>query len=398
MQVAHLPHNLNTLYLPKKDLMHLFWGGVVRRMAIILLGLFSAIYVYETFVGLGLTSQLALILVLSFFVIEQATRLVALIFAENLSQKIGFKGTIWASSIPFFLFIPAMILAKGNPFLFFFAAIFYGMQSSLYWWGYHGYFIKRGDTEHFGLSISEAGFLETFAAVATPFFGAVIVSLLGFPLLYFLTGALVVIALFLVGRGDEERQRHDVTFGGVLILIRRLKSISLAYVGSGGEGMLYVTLWPLLLYFIFGQLVSMGEIVSLSVLVSSLFSLAVGQWVDKQGVRSVIRIGTPLVFISWLIKGLNRSFSAFVFADSFWNFGERMVVYPLNALTYKKALEGKSTAKAILFREVNIIFGSFFAISLVMFFILLGFSLTSFIIIASVFSLMPLIAYYKRRI
>src|SRR3989344_1437743 len=113
MQVSNLPHNLTTFYFPKKDLMHLFLGGVVRRMAIILLGLFSAIYVYETFVDLGLTSQLAIILVLSFFIIEQVSRLVAMVFAENLSQKIGFKGTIWISGIPFFLFIPAMFLSKS---------------------------------------------------------------------------------------------------------------------------------------------------------------------------------------------------------------------------------------------------------------------------------------------
>ena len=207
-----------------------------------------------------------------------------------------------------------------------------------------------------------------------------------------------MIALFLVGKGDEERQKHDVTLREVLALIIKHRSISAAYIGSGGEGLLYAAVWPLFLYFIFGQLVSLGEIVSLSILLASMFSLAIGEWVDRQGVRNVIRIGTPLVFISWLIRAINRSFSAFVFADSFWNFGERMVVYPLNALTYQKALEGKATAKAVLFREINLIFGALISMSLVMFFILLGFSLTSFIIIASVFSLLPLVAYFKKRI
>src|SRR3989344_4881403 len=136
----------------------------------------------------------------------------------------------------------------------------------------------------------------------------------------------------------------------------------------------------------------MGQIVTLAALVASIFSLAVGQWVDKQGEKTIVKIGSPLVFLSWVIRAVDRSFASFVFADSFWNFGERMVVFPLNALTYKKALEGKSSARAILFREISIVIGALLSLILLLLsFLILG-NLEAVFWISAFFALFPLVA------
>ena len=398
MLLRHLPQSLETYYLPNKELMNLFWGGVARRISIILLSLFSPIYIYKSMSDTGLSFKIVILLVISFYILEQLAKLVTISVSENLSQKIGFKGVMRASALPFFLFILIMLFAKDFLLLFPIALVAAGIHSGFYWWGYHGYFIKTGDEKHFGLSISEAGFLETLASVATPILGALIASFFGFGVIFIIAALFMTLAFVLIGKDHDKRQRRDVKLKEVFALIKRLKSISLAYIGSGGEVTTYGVVWPLFLFIFFGQVISMGQIVTLAALVASIFSLAVGQWVDKQGEKTIVKIGSPLVFLSWVIRAVDRSFASFVFADSFWNFGERMVALPLNVLTYKKALEGKSSARAILFREISVIIGSLFSLVLLLIsFLILG-TLDGVFWISAFLALLPLVAVIRKKL
>ncbi|OGM11175.1 hypothetical protein A2V80_00545 [Candidatus Woesebacteria bacterium RBG_16_39_8b] len=378
--------------------MTLFWGGVARRVSIILLSLFSPVYIFVSITESGFSYKTTIFLVISFYILEQLAKLVTISASENLSQKMGFKGVMRASALPFILFILLMLFAKNNIILFPLALITIGIHSGFYWWGYHGYFIKTGDEKHFGLSISEAGFLETIAAVATPLAGALITSYFGFGMIFIVAAFFMALAFIFIGKDHDKRQRRDVKFKEIISLIKRLKSISLAYVGSGGEGVIYAVAWPLYLFIIFGQVISMGQIVSLAALFASIFSLAVGQWVDKQGEKTIVRIGSPLVFFSWVIRGIGKSFASFVFADSFWNFGERMVVLPLNALTYKKALEGKSSARAILFREISTYIGALFSLILLLISFVILENLDGVFWTSAFFALFPLIAVFKGKL
>lgn len=99
----HLPLNLNFFYT-KGELRHLFLSGVARRVAVTLLALFSPVYIFQVAKGLGLENERAIIWVLSYFLFICLVKLVSLSISEDLSRKIGFKGTIWASSFPFFSF------------------------------------------------------------------------------------------------------------------------------------------------------------------------------------------------------------------------------------------------------------------------------------------------------
>lgn len=394
---CHLPNNFNFFNYRKNDLGPLLLSGAVRKAAITLVSIFSPIYIYEIGLKYQLNSRYAIIAILLFYVLVILTKIFSLAFSENLSQKTGFKGIIWASSVPFVLFIFSLIFATSQPFLLVLAAIFWGTHAGFFWWGYHGYFIKGGDDDHFGLNIGEAGFLETIVAVIFPFLGALIVRFLGFNFLYIFAGVFMGIALLLLGKNHERRQRRDIKFSEVIALIRSHKSISLAYIGASAEGTLYAIIWPVFLFLFFGQVVSLGIIVSVAVFSAAIFSLALGRWVDKQGERKIISIGTPLVTLSWIIRIVKKSLLGFIVADSISNFGQRMVGLPLNALAYKKGIEG-GTARAILFKETSLAMGGLLSLGLLVVWMLYGGRLEDGFIIAAVLSTLPLIAVYKKRL
>lgn len=397
MTTWHFPNNLGFFHRPKDGLMPLFLSGVGRRVAVTLLTLFSSIYIYQIGRGLGFSQANVVIGVLAYYLLYLLVKSLVLIFSENLSQKIGFKGTIWLSTIPFILYIPSMVYAARFPYLLLFSSILFGINAGLFWWGYHGYFIKTGNIHHFGQSIGEAGFLGTVAAVLTPFLGALLISYLGFTALFISSGVIMIASFFLLGKDHDKRQKTDIRFIDVLSLIRNHKSISLAYIGSGGECMLSGVAWPLFLFLFFGKIISLGMIISLASLIAAIFALFVGGWVDRQGEKRIVAMGTPLVSISWIIKAIGKSMSSFVLADSMWNFGEKMVILPLNALTYKKAIESGS-ARAILFRETTMLVGGVISLLLLAIWVFFGGGLRGGFIIAAILSVLPLIAVFKKRL
>ena len=393
----HFPTGFNFFYRPKPDLMHLFLSGMGRRVAVVLLSLFSSIYIHQVARSLGFAPALAIILVFLYFLLSVFTKLVSLVVSENLSQRIGFKGTIWASAIPFIVFIPSLVFAATRPYLFLLAAVSWGLHSGLFWWGYHGYFIKTGERHHFGQGVGEANLLETLAVALTPVAGAFLVSYLGFSALFITSGLFMFTSLILLGKHHDKRQRRDVKFVDVLELIKTHKSISLAYIGAGAETYIYFIAWPLFLFLLFGQVITLGLIVSLATLFAAAFAVIVGGWVDRLGEKKVVAIGAPLLSIAWIIRFVKKSLPAFVLADSIWKFGQRMLILPLNVLTYKKGLEA-GTARALLFRETSLIIGQVVALLALIVIIYMGGDLSGSFVVAAIFSTLPLVSVIKHRI
>lgn len=377
--------------------MHLFLSGVVRHVAVVLLSLFSPIYIFQTAKGIGFDTSPAIILVFSYFLIGLFTKLLSLIVSENLSQKIGFKGTIWASAIPFIIFLLSIIFAASRPYLFLIASISWGLHAGLFWWGYHGYFIKTAEKQFFGRGVGEANLLETLAIASTPLVGATLTSYFGFSAVFIASGLFVFASLALLGKHHDRRQRRDVKFVDVLKLIKNHKTTSLAYVGAGAETYLYFTAWPLFLFLFFGQVISLGVVISLATLFAAAFGVTVGNWIDRLGERKIVAIGAPLLTIAWIIRFIERYLPAFVLADSIWMFGQRMLILPLNVLTYRKGLEA-GTGKAILFRETSLIIGSSLALLILIVLVYFGGSLSGSFVIAAAFSIFPLFTVIKHRI
>jgi hypothetical protein len=79
------------------------------------------------------------------------------------------------------------------------------------------------------------------------------------------------------------------------------------------------------------------------------------------------------------------------------NFSQGMVALPLDALTYKKGIEG-GTARAILFRATAFVIGNLLGLGMTIAWLLLGGNIGGAFLIAAALSLLPLVAVYKKRL
>jgi MFS-type transporter involved in bile tolerance (Atg22 family) len=138
-------------------------------------------------------------------------------------------------------------------------------------------------------------------------------------------------------------------------------------------------------------------IVSLASFFSAIFALSVGEWVDKQGEKRAVLLGSPLVSISWVVRAVGRNMVPFVFADSLWNFGQRLLYIPLDTLAYKKASEAES-AKGILFRMISVNSGVILGLLVVIVWVYFTGNLSSSFYFVALLGALPLIAVLRGRI
>jgi MFS family permease len=385
------------LYHPKKKLTRLILAGAARNASISFLAYFSAVYIYQLFYGLGKSSRESIYYVLIFYLILNITKQIVYSISEDLSQKIGFQNSIRLSLIPFVLLIAFMIFSGTNPYLVLFAGAFWGIHAGFYWWGYHGYFIKSGDSQHFGAGIGEQDMIIALSGIIAPIIGAIVISQYGFNYIFILSFVFMLAAIILLANDKKIIQKHDVYYGDVIRLLLKHKSITLAYISGGIEGTFYLIGWGLFLYFFFGNVLGLGFVVSVSLFLSAIFSIFIGRHIDKSGERKVIAVGTPLFSLSWVLRAFVSAPFMFVLADSFRFFSDKMVALPLMKISYKKGRDDY-IAKAILFREIALGIGSIAALSLIFVFVQMDKDFVFQFFVVALISLFPLIAIVKKRI
>jgi MFS family permease len=384
------------LYNPNKKLSNLYVFGLLRHIAVTLITLFSPIYIFKIFSGRGFGVATSLIIVLLFYGVILLTKLVAFVVAENLSQKIGFKGMIKLSVVPYILNVISLVLLSKSDVFLVSAAIFGGLQAAFYWWGYHCYFVKSGSLRHFGESLGEVNFLNTLVSILAPLVGAVLVQYFGFPILFIFAIIFILASMLFLGEGSGDRQKGDVYLKDVFNLMKVHYRSSLSYLGISIEAVYFILVWPIFLLLTFGRVLDLGIVVSMASFLASIFSILIGRRIDNKGETGVLGLGSSLLSISWWIRLFGSGISFYIIAESFANFGGQMQGVSLNELTYKKAYESNDMSSAILFREVSLIFGGLIFIVLMIFWMLTIGDLRLSFIIPAIGSMTPYIYVFHK--
>lgn len=368
----------------------LFASATLRQVAVTLLSLFSPLYILQRSQEVGFSLDLAIVVVIFFFVVLHFFKLLTLPLAENLGVKVGFKAILAFSSIPFVLFLTFLYLSRTYYLFLIPSALFWGIHASFFWWGYHGTFVKTADQEYFGRETGAIQLLLTAASVITPILGGLIVYQISYQFLFILAGIIFLLGILVILPAPGAAPRHDAQIKKVWRIFKTHKRMVAAYVGWGGESGLYGIIWPIFLFLILGQILTFGEIVSAAILFASLINLLVGVRVDRVGSRPTLAWGSPLNFLSWLARIFARTTGLIIVVDTFYRVTEQMLTIPLDVLTYQKALEG-GTGQALYFREISLTFGAVFFLFLAAVLVFLNLPLWSTFVLASIGALMPIL-------
>lgn len=389
--MKQIDHLADFHLLPRKDgVASVIAVVTLRRIAVELLGLFSPLYVLGIAQSLGYSTKTSILVVISYFFLIFLAKLLAMPLAENTSFRLGYRRTLILSVIPFFLFVGCLALSQIQPGLLVLVSVFWGIHAALFWFGYHGLFVKRADQEHFGqqTGLSQASYI--LAAVITPILGGLIILEFGYQALFFLAGAIFALGVMIALLSGEVKPHRDARIVEVFQLFKTHKKVVAAYLGGGGESAIYGTVWPVFLFLLLGKILTFGKVISASVLVAAILTYLFGVWVDRVGGRQVLGIGSIVNTSSWLARIAARSPLPIIGIDGIYRVTEQMLAIPLSVFSYKKAIEG-GTGQALYFQEISGTFGAIFFLGLAAALVFLNLPLWSTFVLASIGALMPLL-------
>ena len=381
----------------KKQFFSLALVSTFRRLAFGLLALFSPVYIFRLIFNVShpeATIRMGIIGVLVYMLFFCLIKILAFPLAENLAFRVGFKNVIALSFLPFFLFITFLILSEKHLLFLILAAFFGGLQAALFWFAYHGMFVKAVNEHSFGFHEGICQGLGILTLLVTPILGSLLIFFFGFTALFLTAGFFVLLAALTLIFSAGDKPFHDARFLTSFTLFKKHPKTFLAYLAWGGETALYGNLWPVFLILILGDILSYGGIVTISILFSVLVTLLIGRLVDKAKGSKVLICGIALGGFSWLLRTIAYFPLLIVFVDGFYRLSEQMMAIPMDVLSYKKAISG-GTSQALYFREIALNLGVFLFLTLASLMIFFNLPFWSTFILAFLGTLVPFLVVKK---
>lgn len=362
--------------------------GVVTSLTV----LFSTVFIYQLiFSWLGDQKQ-ALSSVFAFFLILYSTKLLVNSLAENLSLDWGLKKVILFSQLGLALCLLAFFLAVDQPAWLIPAALSMGFAAGLFWFSRHSLMIKIGQRRSFGRQLGALGIFSTVLLMGTPLLGGALVNWGGYRTLFLVALAFVLVSFLSALKIGEHKTHQDTSLKEVLRLFKAHPRVFLAYFGNAGGAAIYSFAFPLYLFLILKEELSLGSFFSLAMLLTALISYLVGRQVDLKGKKGVLIFGSMVSCLVWLGRGLTQGLALLLLLDVLDRFTADMTGIPLSVLTYEKAIDGHSTGRAVLFMEMATDLGAAMAALLLLLFTYLNLPLNVAFFLAAALSLTTILA------
>jgi MFS family permease len=369
-----------------------------RNLSASLLAFFSSIFIYRQFFLRTNEVGLSLLAVVLFNLVLYGSKLLSLSFAENMALKRGLKKDIILGDI--YVVLSLLMFAFADQFigLIWLGAIFWGFSIGFFWFGRHGLLSKISSKESFGRCSGSFGALSLLMLLFVPFISGFLIEKFGYQTLFLAAIGFIILSLIAVSVIKEEKTHKDVRLNEIGKLFKTHKRMALSYFSMGAIEAIYSIALLLFVFLSLETELRFGIFYSLSMILVALANLVTGKLIDRKGKRALIAYGAILSAIVWLGRFSTGVIVAFFFFDVIDRIAKTMVGLPLSVLSFEKALEGKSTGRAMLFREIAITIGSLFACLVLVVIFILEVDLKVSFLFAAAFSLLPLLIVGRKKL
>lgn len=354
--------NLNFIFV---FLSHLIWGFAAG-----MIGLFLPIFLFEKL-------DFSIFNVIYFYLASFGLLLVLVPIGAKIMSKINLKRSMMLALPSLALYYLALyvfnltqeLLILGLAVL---AVTFFRI---LYWIPYHIELAEFGDRKHRGIQIAYFSSIGVITGALAPFLAGFIIEEAGFPLLFFFAICLVLLAVIPIKFLSPHHEHYTFSYFQTFreLFSKKNWRILVGYGSLGAESMASVVIWPI---FIFGILkesyVAVGGITAAIILVGIIFRIAIGYLVDIKEKRKLLKIGSGLYSLGWLLKMVVGTGFEIFLVGTYHSFAGIIRRIPLVAFQYEQMYaQGQYIDEYTTLREISINLGKI--LMLVLFLILLSF-------------------------
>jgi MFS family permease len=308
--------------------------------------------------------------------------LVCIPAVTGLVAKYGFH-----SAFPFALLLLTFVfvLFAWNRFIAGF--VFFGFAAELWWYSYHLYFTKTGDVKHFGRQIGVSEILNLISSALAPLLGAYIIVMGGNTLISIIASIITIITFVISLKMNKYVDNYPVSFKDIFSFTRTHKRDFVAFVGAGSEECINSVVWPILLYQVFNNLITVAAFSTVILILSVLLEYLVGKKSDDQNSIKMEKIGVIAMSTSWLGKALFQIPVMLGMFDLVHTLFAGFYRLPLQAISYQHAHERKENY--IAFREMGYKVGYILGLLVFILIVLSGLPHWFIFFFAAVISLLP---------
>lgn len=372
-------------YLLHKDINELYITNALRTFAVSIVGLFVPIFLMEK--GLSLTT---IFLYLSF---QYMLYIPICYSAMKFSARRGVKHTMLLSAPTIIIFF--LILYNIDPiqkitswvFVLFLMGIFNSLGTALYWNGYHIEFSKFSKKKN-AKQVGVINIVATASAALAPLIGALIISALGFQVMFIVVMAILFLSVFPLFLSKEIHVPFEFNLKDVVT--KKTGSLVLPYFSEGVKSIASSIAWPILLYIIFVSYNNIGSIYTISHVAIIIFMWLVSHKITSKNKFSFLKIGAYIHAITMIIRVFIKNFFALNIIQAIGGVSWALIHIPFSSIFYDNTKK-LGISSAVYFRELHLHMGR--VAGTLIFLILLFFlkpadALSGIIIVGAMFTLL----------
>lgn len=348
LTVIRRPHYFS--YELNREVVELYWNTALSNLSVNLIYIFEPIFLFNL--------KYSLVQIMFFYVIVYTTYVLSILPINKIASYIGYKHSILISTIIYAGYWIVLYQIKFHPNLFFIAPILFGIEKSFFWPSYNADIAISMAKEQRGREVGVLFSLIELVAIIGPIVGGFVSFTFGFPILFFMSAALMLASAYPLFRSPEIYTKHQFRFKNFRSIIRKYPQNFFAYWGYA-EDLMLMSLWPLFVFIIVPHLFSVGIIITFASLIAVMVMLYLGRLIDANKRNQILPVASVFYGLTWMFRMLAVGISGVIGFDVLTRLGKAMVNIPLLSQTFKLAgAKGPDHAIAYaVFFEFSLAFG-----------------------------------------
>ena len=332
MPIGHIPNFHYTLH---RELTELYASVAIRNFALGLIAIFEPIYIFLFFRD-TLSLPHAISLALVFFAISSLVHAFMYPVGSKILSAIGVKHTMLLSIPILALYYVGLWQIEALGLFVFALPLLTAIAGGIYWPSFHldfAHFTRRGER---GKQISYRSIVVSVASAASPLLGGILITFLGFPVLFGLVFGLLLFSIVPLFLSSEIHEVNHPSIAGAFrdAFGKKYRPQMLGFAASTFDSTVALYIWPIFLFTIAISFESLGIIMTGSMVMGLLFVLYLGRIVDKRGPIGIFKVGVWLNTFVWPIRiFVQTPFDVFL-AQTIHGFMRRTTYLPRNVLSY----------------------------------------------------------------
>lgn len=321
--------------------------------AVASVSLFEPIYIY--------TLGYSLKVILLFYIEVYIVYFIILPLGAKFANKFGYEHSMTLSTIFLVGYYLALYAIGTSAVFLVIAPLFFAINKSLYWTGYHADFAKFSSGKERGKEIGEMDAIDSLVYIVGPLVGGAILAIWNFNVLFIIAAVLILASSIPLLTTKEKFKMLDFSYQDAYqrLFSKKNRRKLFAYIGFGEE-LIVMVVWPVFIYVVVTNFFSVGMVVALATFTTTFATLYIGKLTDKRSKRGIVRFGSISSTFIWLIRLIATAGWHIFLIDSLSRITKKTIAVPLMAMTYDRA-QKHNVMKSIVNFELALVIGKLLA-------------------------------------